>query len=48
MFLRDVIYKFLDEHGFADTGASEKTDFTALQIRLKKVNDFNTCIEDFL
>ena len=48
MFLRNVIDKLLDKHGFTDAGASEKTDFTALQIRLKKVNDFNTCIEDFL
>ena len=48
MFLRNVIDKLHDKHCFTDAGTSEKTDFTALQIRLKKVNDFNTCIEDFL
>ena len=41
MLLGDVADKFLDNDGFADTGAAEQTDFTAFQKRTNKVNNFD-------
>ena len=48
MLLGDVIDEFLDEHGFTNASATEEADLSTLKVRLKQVNDFYSCIKDFL
>ncbi|MNZ93529.1 hypothetical protein D3C78_1126000 [compost metagenome] len=47
VLLSDVIDKLLDCNGFTYTRASEKTDFTALCIWCKQVDNFNACFKNF-
>ena len=44
---RDVVDQFLNENGFADTGAAEQSDLAALQERLNQVDDFDSGLEHF-
>ena len=34
--------QFLDQYGFADTGTTEQTDLTTLEVRADQVNDLDT------
>ena len=46
MFLGDVVDQFLDQHGFADAGTTEKTHFPALAIGSQEVNHLDTGLKD--
>ena len=48
MFLGDIVDKLLDEHGLAHTCAAEKADFSAFEIRFKKVNNLYASEEHLL
>ena len=37
--------ELLNQHCFADTGAAEQTDFSALRIRGEQVDDLDTCLQ---
>ena len=43
----DVINQFLNQHGFADTGTTEQTDFAALCIGADQVNDLDAGFQQF-
>ena len=40
----DVVNQFHDQHSLADTGTTEKTNFTSLGVWPQKVNNFDTYI----
>ena len=44
----NVVNKLLNKNGFTDTGAAEQTDFAALYIRCKQVDNFDARFHDFL
>ena len=46
MLLSDIVDKFLDEHCLADSCSTEKSDLSALQVRLKKIYDLYTGEKD--
>ena len=48
MFLCNIVYEFLDKDGLADSGAAEKTDFSALEIWFEQVNNLYACVENLL
>ena len=48
MFLCNIIDEFLDKDSLAHTGTSEKSDLSALEVRLEQVNDLNTSKKDLL
>ena len=48
MFLCNIIDEFLDKDSLAHTGTSEKSDLSALEIRLEQVNDLDTSKKDLL
>ena len=48
MLFGDIVDELLDKHGLTNSGTAEKSDFTAFQIRLKKVDDFNAGKQHFL
>ncbi len=41
MSFGDVVNQFLDEHGFSDSGSSEKPDFTSSGIRSQQIHNLN-------
>lgn len=46
MSLGNVVDKFLNQHSLADTGTTEKTDFTTTGIRSEEVDDLDTGFEN--
>ncbi len=48
VFLCNIVDKFLDKNGLADSRSSEKSDFPAFQIRFKKIYDLYPGIKHFL
>src|SRR5699024_10602233 len=47
VFGGNVADQFLDQNGFADTGAAEQTDFAAAGIGSQQVNDLDTGFQNF-
>jgi len=45
--LSDVVNKLHNEHGFTDTGTTEKTNLTTSGVRGQKIDDLNTSNEEF-
>ncbi len=45
MLHSDVVDQFLDDDGFADTGAAKQPDLSAAQIRFEQVDDFDAGLE---
>jgi hypothetical protein len=39
--------KFLNKYGFSDASATEQADFSTTSVGSKKIDDFDTCLEDF-
>ena len=48
VLLGDVVDQLLDQHGLTHTGSTEKTDLSALQIRLQKVDDLDAGVKHLL
>ena len=42
-----VVDQFLDQHGFANTGAAKQADLAALGIRCQQVNDLDAGFQNF-
>jgi hypothetical protein len=47
MGLCDIVDKFLNQHGLADTSTSEETNFTTTSVGSEEVDDLDTRLEDF-
>ncbi|MNE24669.1 hypothetical protein D3C80_1179660 [compost metagenome] len=47
VLLRDVVDQFLDGYGFTNTGTAEQADLTALGIWCQKVDNLDSCFQDF-
>ena len=44
MELGDVVDQLHDEHSFADTGTTEKTNLTTLGVRAEQIDNLDTYI----
>jgi hypothetical protein len=42
----DVVDELLDQHGLADTGTTEKTNFSTTSVWGEEVDDLDACFED--
>jgi hypothetical protein len=45
--LGNVVDEFLNQHSLADTGTTEKTNFTTTGVRGEEVDNLDTSLEDF-
>src|SRR3984885_3100306 len=44
---RDVVNQFHNQNGFADAGAAEESNLSALEVRLDQIDDFDSGLEHF-
>lgn len=47
MSLCNVVNKFLNKHGFSDTGSSEESNLSSSSVRGEEINDFDTGDQEF-
>jgi hypothetical protein len=47
MGLSDVVDKFLNQHGLADTGTAEQTNLSTTSVGGKQVDNLDTSLQDF-